>query len=170
MSNPLDNRALDTYRRLLGYVRPYWKLFSLAMLGMIVYALTQPAFAALMKPLLDGSFVRRDPETIKVIPLLIVGLFILRGAAAFFAEFFINWVGRQVIKTLRGEVFHKFLTLPAAYYDRNSSGVLVSKLTYNIEQVADATTRAITTLVQDSLTVIGLVVWMFWINWILSML
>jgi subfamily B ATP-binding cassette protein MsbA len=137
---------------------------------MVVYALTQPAFAALMKPLLDGSFVHHDPTTIRDVPLLIIGLFILRAGAAFVGRFYINWVGRRVIKSMRAEVFHKFLNLPAAYYDRSAGGVLVSKLTYNIEQVADATTKSVTTLVQDGLTVIGLIVWMFWISWILSLM
>ncbi|HET6655152.1 MAG TPA: lipid A export permease/ATP-binding protein MsbA [Gammaproteobacteria bacterium] len=171
MSSPaLDNQASVIYRRLLGYVKPHWRLFGLSMVGMVIYALTQPAFAALMKPLLDGSFVDRDPVSIRRIPLLIVGLFVLRGVATFISKFYINWVGRQVIKSLRREVFHKFLTLPASYYDRSAAGVLVSKLTYNIEQVAEATTKSVTTLVQDSLTVIGLIVWMFWINWILSLM
>ncbi|HET7569475.1 MAG TPA: lipid A export permease/ATP-binding protein MsbA [Gammaproteobacteria bacterium] len=167
---PLDTRSLAIYRRLLGYVRPYWKLFTLAMVGMIVYAFTQPAFAYLMKPLLDGSFVNHDPEAIRAVPLAIVGIFILRGVAAFLSKFYINWVGRRVIKSLRADVFHKFLTLPTAYYDRSAAGVLVSKLTYNIEQVAEATSTAVTTLVQDSLTVIGLLVWMFWVSWKLSLL
>ncbi|HET6724434.1 MAG TPA: lipid A export permease/ATP-binding protein MsbA [Gammaproteobacteria bacterium] len=165
-----DPRAAATYRRLLGYIRPHRKLFALAMAGMIVYALTQPAFAALMKPLTDGSFVRHDREAIRIIPILIVGLFIVRGVGLFVSRFYINWIGRQVIKSMRAEVFHKFLNLPAAYYDRSAAGVLVSKLTYNIEQVAQATTTTVTTLVQDSLTVVGLIVWMFWINWILSLL
>ncbi|HET7371507.1 MAG TPA: ABC transporter transmembrane domain-containing protein, partial [Gammaproteobacteria bacterium] len=169
-SSAVDNRSTAIYRRLLAYVKPHWKLFALSMVGMIIYALTQPAFAALMKPLLDGSFVDHDPVSIRRIPLLIVGLFVLRGVAAFISKFYINWVGRQVIKSLRREVFHKFLTLPASYYDRSAGGVLVSKLTYNIEQVAEATTTSVTTLVQDSLTVIGLIAWMFWINWILSLL
>ncbi|HET8552459.1 MAG TPA: lipid A export permease/ATP-binding protein MsbA [Gammaproteobacteria bacterium] len=167
---PLDTRSLAIYRRLLGYVRPYWKLFTLAMVGMIVYAFTQPAFAYLMKPLLDGSFVHHDPEAIRAVPLAIVGIFILRGVAAFLSKFYINWVGRRVIKSLRADVFHKFLTLPTAYYDRSAAGVLVSKLTYNIEQVAEATSTAVTTLVQDTLTVIGLLVWMFWVSWKLSLL
>ncbi|HET7308064.1 MAG TPA: lipid A export permease/ATP-binding protein MsbA [Gammaproteobacteria bacterium] len=167
---PLDTRSLAIYRRLLAYVRPYWKLFTLAMVGMVVYAFTQPAFAYLMKPLLDGSFVHHDPEAIRAVPLAIVGIFILRGVAAFLSKFYINWVGRRVIKSLRADVFHKFLTLPTAYYDRSAAGVLVSKLTYNIEQVAEATSTAVTTLVQDSLTVIGLLVWMFWVSWKLSLL
>lgn len=165
-----NDQLPSTYARLLSYVKPYWKLFSLAMAGMVVYALTQPAFAYLMKPLLDGSFVNRDPAVIRAVPIAIVVIFLVRGGAAFVSKFYINWIGRRVIKSLRTDVFRKFLTLPAAYYDRSANGVLVSKLTYNIEQVADATSKAVTTIVQDSLTVLGLIAWMFWLSWELSLL
>ena len=164
----LDSSVVRVYRRLLGYVLPFWKIFALAILGMLVYAVTQPAFAALIKPLLDKSFVQHDPRSIRLIPLLVVLLFVLRGLAGFFATYFINWVGRCVIKTLRAQAFAQLLRLPASYYDASSSGMLISKLTYNIEQVAEATTNAITVLIRDGLTIIGLIGLMFYLNWRLS--
>ncbi len=164
----LDSGVFKIYRRLLGYVLPFWKIFALAILGMVVYALTQPAFAALVKPLLDKSFVQHDPQTIRLIPMLVIGLFVLRGLAGFFSTYFINWVGRSVIKSLRGQAFGKLLRLPTRYYDGNSSGMLISKLTYNIEQVAEATTNAITVIIRDGLTVLGLIGLMFYLSWILS--
>ncbi|MHB8424120.1 MAG: lipid A export permease/ATP-binding protein MsbA [Gammaproteobacteria bacterium] len=164
----LDSGVFKIYRRLLGYVLPFWKIFALAILGMVVYALTQPAFAALVKPLLDKSFVQHDAQTIRLIPMLVIGLFVLRGLAGFFSTYFINWVGRSVIKSLRGQAFGKLLRLPTRYYDGNSSGMLISKLTYNIEQVAEATTNAITVIIRDGLTVLGLIGLMFYLSWILS--
>jgi ABC-type multidrug transport system, ATPase and permease components len=164
----LDSGVFKIYRRLLGYVLPFWQIFALAILGMVVYALTQPAFAALVKPLLDKSFVQHDPQTIRLIPMLVIGLFVLRGLAGFFSTYFINWVGRSVIKSLRGQAFGKLLRLPTRYYDGNSSGMLISKLTYNIEQVAEATTNAITVIIRDGLTVLGLIGLMFYLSWILS--
>jgi len=160
--------VLRVYSRLLAYVMPFWKIFSLAIFGMVVYALTQPAFAALIKPLLDNSFVKHDPRTIRLIPLLVIGLFLLRGLAGFFSTYFISWVGRSVIKTLRAQAFGKLLRLPARYYDASSAGMLISKLTYNIEQVAEATTNAITVLIRDGLTIVGLIGLMFYLNWKLS--
>lgn len=165
---PLDRGVIRVYRRLLGYVLPFWKIFALAILGMVVYALTQPAFAKLIQPLLDNSFVRHDPESIHLIPLLVVALFLVRGVAGFFSNYFISWVGRSVIKRLRSEVFDHLLCLPARYYDATSMGMLISKLTYNIEQVAEATTNAITVLIRDGLTILGLVGLMFYLNWKLS--
>ena len=164
----LDGGVLKIYRRLLGYVLPFWQIFTLAILGMVVYALTQPAFAALVKPLLDKSFVQHDPRTIRLIPMLVIGLFVLRGLAGFLATYFISWVGRSVIKSLRGQAFSKLLLLPTRYYDNNSSGMLISKLTYNIEQVAEATTNAITVIIRDGLTILGLIGLMFYLSWILS--
>lgn len=166
----VDSKALGVYRRLLSYVLPHWSVFMFALVGMVVYAATQPAFAALMKPLLDGSFVARDTRTIEIVPLLVVSLFVLRGGAGFLSTYFISWVGRRVIKQLRTEVFGHLLHLPASYYDASSAGMLVSKLTYNIEQVAESTTNAITVLIRDSLTVIGLVGWMFYLNFRLSLI
>ncbi|MGB9428344.1 MAG: lipid A export permease/ATP-binding protein MsbA [Gammaproteobacteria bacterium] len=164
----LDSGVLKIYQRLLGYVLPFWKVFALAILGMVVYALTQPAFAALVKPLLDKSFVQHNLQSIKLIPVLVVGLFVLRGIAGFFATYFISWVGRGVIKTLRGQAFGKLLRLPTRYYDASSSGILISKLTYNIEQVAEATTNTITVIIRDGLTIIGLIALMFYLSWVLS--
>jgi ATP-binding cassette, subfamily B, bacterial MsbA len=164
----VDRKAMRVYRRLLGYVMPFWKVFSLAILGMIIYALTQPAFAALIKPLMDQSFVAHDPRSIRVIPVLVVGLFVLRGLSGFLSAYFISWVGRSVIKTLRTQAFGQLLRLPTRYYDATSSGVLISKLTYNIEQVAEATTNAITVLIRDGLTIIGLIGLMFYLSWKLS--
>lgn len=164
----LDRGVLRVYRRLLGYVAPFWKMFLLAILGMIVYALTQPAFAALIKPLMDQSFVAHDPRSIRLIPALVVALFVLRGAAGFMSAYFISWVGRKVIKTLRAQAFAQLLRLPTRYYDVSSSGMLISKLTYNIEQVAEATTNAITVLIRDGLTIIGLIGLMFYLSWKLS--
>ncbi|HEX5339336.1 MAG TPA: lipid A export permease/ATP-binding protein MsbA [Gammaproteobacteria bacterium] len=165
----MDRSVMRVYRRLLGYVVPFWKTFLLAILGMIVYALTQPAFAALVKPLMDKSFVAHDPRSIRLIPALVIGLFLLRGAAGFLSAYFVSWVGRNVIKTLRAQAFGQLLRLPTRYYDASSSGMLISKLTYNIEQVAEATTNAITVLIRDGLTIVGLVGLMFYLNWKLSL-
>jgi ATP-binding cassette, subfamily B, bacterial MsbA len=164
----LEKGVARVYGRLLAYVLPFWKIFSLAIFGMIIYAVTQPAFAALIKPLLDKSFVQHDPRSIRLIPLLVIALFIVRGLAGFFATYFISWVGRSVIKTLRAQAFGKLLRLPVRYYDASSAGMLISKLTYNIEQVAEATTNAITVLIRDGLTIVGLIGLMFYLNWKLS--
>jgi len=165
----LDDSVVAVYRRLFGYSMEHRGLFLLAIIGMIVYAATETAFAALIKPLLDLSFVERDPEYIRLMPLAILAIFLVRGIASFVSTYFMSAVGRNVIKKLRRQVFDKFLHLPTAYYDQNSSGVLLSKLTFDIEQVAQATSQVITTIVRDTLTIAGLAAYMLWVNVRLSL-
>ncbi len=161
---PGESEAASVYRRLLGYSFQHWPMFLAAIVGMVLYAAIQTGFAAMIKPLLDRGFVNRDPDFIRMLPVIIFGIFAVRGAASFMESFCMEWVGRRVVKTMRHELFAKFLELPTSFYDQTSSGVLLSKLTYNTEQVAQAATRVITTLVRDTLTIIGLLGWMLWIN------
>ncbi len=160
----------EVYLRLLRYARPYWRPFALSLVGMIAYAATEPAFAALMKPLLDGSFVERDSRTIQLMPFVLVGLFLFRGVAGFIDSYFMKWVGRRVVADLRQEMFDHLLRLPARYYDTNSSGHVLAKLTYNVENVANAATNAMTTLVRDGVTVLGLLAYMLYVNAMLALI
>lgn len=157
------------YRRLLVYVIPYKWIFYLAIIGMAFVAMTETGLAALMKPLLDGGFVEKDPEWIKLLPMLFIGLALLRGLGTFIATFLMAWIGRRVVKELREEMFKHILILPTSFYDASSSGRLISKFTFDVEQVAEAATDAITIVIRDSLTVIGLLLWMFYLNWKLSL-
>ena len=158
------------YRRLLTYVRPYWKAFILVILGMVTVAGSEVGFAALIQPLLDGTFVKQDPFWIEVIPLALLGIFLARGVGKFAVIYCMAWVGRHVVKDLRSEMFEHMLVLPARYYDRQASGQLISKLIYDVEQVSDAASNALSILVQDTLTLIGLLGWMFYLNWKLTLL
>ncbi len=157
-------QAAWVYRRLLGYVRPYWRVFALSIGGMLVFAATEPVFAALMKPLIDGSFVERDPEVVRLMPWLLIGLFVVRGIAGFVNTYFLSWVGRRVVTDLRQEMFEHLLLAPARFYDRQSTGQLLAKLTYNVENVATASTSALTTLVRDGFSVLGLMLYLLYLN------
>lgn len=159
----------ETYKRLLSYVKPYRRQFAIAVLGMVGYALTDTAFAALMKPMLDGSFVEQDRSFILFVPLMIVGIFILRGIAGFASTYYMSWIGWRVIKQLRGEIFGKYLTLPTAFYDQASSGELISRITFNSQMVANAASTSLTVMVRDTLTAIGLFALMFYQSWQLSL-
>jgi len=165
-SNPA---ASQTYRRLLGYVRPYKREFLFAIIGMLCYAVTDIAFAALMKPMLDGSFVEQDKQTIILVPVAIILIFIVRGIGGFASTYYMSWVGWQVIKNLRSEVFSKYLSLPTTFYDDASSGELISKITFNSQAVAQAASSTITIVVRDSLTAVGLLALMFYQSWKLSL-
>jgi ABC-type multidrug transport system, ATPase and permease components len=158
------DEARVVYRRLLGYVRPYWRIFALSIAGMLVFAATEPLFAAMMKPLIDGSFVQRDIEVVRLMPWLLVGLFVVRGIAGFVNTYFLSWVGRRVVADLRQEMFEHLLRAPTRFYDTQGSGHILAKLTYNVENVANAATSAVTTLVRDGFTVLGLMAYMLYLN------
>jgi len=160
---PLD-QAGKVYRRLWGYSAAYRAMWVAAILAMAVYAGSQTAFVYITKLVTNQSFVERDLEFVRWMPLLIFGIFAIRGVADYVATYSMSWVGRQVIKRMREEVFGKFLVLPTRFYDQSSSGALLSRLTFNIEQVAQAASQVLTTLFKDTLTIIGLVVYMFWVS------
>ncbi|MCF8015199.1 MAG: lipid A export permease/ATP-binding protein MsbA [Chromatiaceae bacterium] len=156
--------AREVYRRLLGYVRPYWKMFAISIAGMLVFGLTEPLFAAMIKPLLDGSFVERDPNVVRLMPFVLVGIFLVRGMAGFINTYCLKWVGRRVVADLRQQMFDHLLRAPARYYDHHSSGQIVAKFTFNVENVATASTSALTTLVRDGFTALALILYMLYID------
>ncbi|MCW8955699.1 MAG: ABC transporter transmembrane domain-containing protein, partial [Gammaproteobacteria bacterium] len=139
-------------------------VFLLSIFGMVLVALSQPAFAALMEPMLNGGFIDKDPKVIKWIPLAVILVFLVRAFAGFLSEYGMAWIGRRVIMELRGEMFAKLMLLPTHYYDENSTGASISKFTYDVEQLAQATTTAISILVRDVLMVISLIGYMFYLS------
>lgn len=165
---PSDASARLIYGRLMTYVRPYWKMFVLSILGMLVFALTEPLFAAMIKPLLDGSFVDRDPAVVRIMPFVLVGIFLIRGLAGFVNTYCLKWVGRRVVADLRQQMFDHLLRAPARYYDHIGSGQIVAKFTFNVENVAAAATSALTTLVRDGFTALALILYMLYIDAALS--
>ena len=160
----------DLYLRLLCYVRPYSRMFALSILGTTAAAATEPLIPALIQPLLDGSFVAKDPHSIRLMPLLMVAVFIVRGITGFIGTLAMSWIAHQVVTDLRDALFARLLALPTRYFDDHSAGSLLSRLTYDVSQVMTATTQALVTLVKDGLSVIGLLGWMLYLNWKLSLL
>ncbi len=160
----------DLYLRLLRYVRPYRRMFALSILGTTAAAATEPLIPALIQPLLDGSFVAKDPHSIRLMPLLMVAVFIVRGITSFIGTLAMSWIAHQVVTDLRDALFARLLSLPTRYFDDHSAGSLLSRLTYDVSQVMTATTQALVTLVKDGLSVIGLLGWMLYLNWQLSLL
>jgi subfamily B ATP-binding cassette protein MsbA len=158
------------YLRLLKYVAPYWRIFALSLLGMVIVGLTEVALPALMKPLLDGTFVYKDAELMRWMPAVIIALVAVRGSAEYMASYCINWVGNKLVMDLRASMFGKLLGLPTPYYDDHASGNLISKLTYDVTQVTAAATSVLTVIFKDSVSLFGLLIYMSWLNWKLTML
>ncbi len=160
--------GLEVYLRLLSYAAEYWHIFIFAIIGMIIVAMSATAFTALMQPMMDGSFVERDPDTIRWVPPALIGIYFVRAIGAFVSGYGMSLVGRNVIFVLRNEMFAKMVCLPKNFYDLATTGELMAKFTYDVEQVASATTKAITVAIRDSLTIIGLIAWMIYLNALLA--
>ncbi len=164
----LSNTQL--YLRLLSYVKPYWRVFAASIIGTAIAAATEPLLPALLKPMLDGTFVHKDDVVIRWAPVIIVLIFLVRGIAGFVATYAINWVGNKVVMDLRGEMFRKLLTLPTHYYDNHATGNLISKLTFDVTQVTAAATSVVTVSIRDSIIIAGLLGWLIYLNWKLTLL
>ncbi len=162
--------STQLYLRLLGYVKPYWRTFVISIIGMAVTAATEPLLPALLKPMLDGTFVNKDDTVIRYAPLIILLIFFVRGIASFVGTYAIGWVGNKVVMDLRDRQFHKLLTLPARYYDDHATGNLISKIIYDVTQVTAAATNVVTVIVRDSIIIVGLLGWLFYLNWKLTLL
>ncbi len=158
------------YLRLLGYVRLYWRAFAISIVGMAAAAATEPLVPALLKPMLDGTFVYKDDTVIRLAPFFIVAIFLVRGLATFISTYAINWVGNKLVMDLRDEMFGKLLTLPTRYYDDHATGKLLSKLTFDVTQVTAAATTVVTITVRDSIIIVGLLGWLLYLNWKLTLL
>lgn len=158
------------YLRLLSYVKPYWRVFAASVAGTAIAAATEPLLPALLKPMLDGTFVHKDDFVIRWAPLIIILIFLVRGIASFVASYAINWVSNKVVMDLRGEMFRKLLTLPTPYYDNHATGNLISKLTFDVTQVTGAATNVVTVTIRDSIIIIGLLGWLIYLDWKLTLL
>jgi len=159
----------ELYLRLLGHVKPYWRVFLLGILGMVVVAATEPALPALMKPLIEGTFIEKDPVVMQWLPVAMIVLFAVRGLGTYLSAYCINWVGTRLVTDLRNAMFGKLLALPASFYEQQPSGVLISKLTFDVTQVTAAATTALTIVFRDALAIIGLLSYLLWLNWKLTL-
>ena len=166
----MNMTSTQLYFRLLNYVKPYWRVFAISLLGTVIVAATEPLVPALMKPMLDGTFVHKDQSMMKLVPIIILLIFFVRGVAMFISSYAINWVGNKLVMDLRDEMFRKLLSLPTRYYDDHATGNLISKVTFDVTQVTDAATNVVTVVVRDSIVMVGLLGWLFYLNWKLTLL
>ena len=157
------------YRRLLGYVIPFWPLFLVSFVGFLIYAGTQPLIAMLIKHIIDA--LQTDArEGIEYVPVFIVALFAIRGVGAFLGNYFLARVSANVVHVLRCELFNRYTCLPTSYFNENNSGYLISRITHNVGEVTKAITDAVRSLVREGLTAIGLLGYLFYSNWQLSLI
>ena len=158
------------YLRLLGYVKPYWRVFAIAIIATAISAATAPLLPVLLKPWLDGTFVHKDDIVMRWAPILLLLIFFVRGVTSFIGTYAIGWVGGKLVMNLRDEMFRKLLTMPTRFYDDNSTGKLISKITFDVNQVTEAATNTVTTLLKESIVLVGLLGWLLYLNWQLTLL
>jgi ATP-binding cassette, subfamily B, bacterial MsbA len=163
-----NSSGVKAYRSLLSLAFEYKRFFMFAILGMVVFALSDAAFAYLMKPMLDEGFVNRNEFIIKLVPIAIILIFLVRMVAVYVRNYCMDYIGRQVINTLRSQIFEKLLTLTSYEYDEASSGEILTKFSFDIEQVSTSVSSSLTVLIQDSLRILVLLSYMLWLSWQLS--
>lgn len=163
-----SSRAL--YTRLLGYLRPYWKVFALAVLGMVCTAATEPVFPAIMKYLLDNGFKTGDSRLVWLIPLGIVLLFVVRGILSFCTNYLMTWISTRLVIDLRRQLFGKILTMPTQTFHEQSAGKLISRLIYDTDNVNQAATNVLVTAVRESLTAMALLCYLLYLDWKLTLI
>lgn len=161
--------SLQVYLRLLDYVKPHWKIFLLSLLGYLIFAATQPMFAALMKYMVD-ALQTEARSTIYWIPIASIVIVLIRGIGSFLGSYFIALVSNNIVHTLRCQLFNRYTALPSNFFDDNNSGHLISRITFNVQQVTGAATNAIKIIAREGFTVIGLFGYLLYMNWKLSLI
>ena len=162
----------DLYFRLLSYVRPYAGVFALALLAMIGTAATEPLFPALMKPMLDGGFAAGKAASLPpwVFALAIIAIFAVRGVLSLLSSYAMAWVSNRVVLDLRGAMFARLVRMPTQFFDDHTSGALLSRVAYDVAGVTSAATSVLTVVVKDSVTVLALLAWLFYLDWKLTLI
>ena len=162
--------SLVLYRRLFGYLKNYLRIFSLAVLGMVVVAATGPIFAWLLKPLINEGFVEKNLSAMRWVPLAIIGLFILRGIFNFINEYSTSYLSGHLVQQIRREMFAKMLKLPAGYFSQHSSGRIMSRIMNDASQITEAGFNVVTVTAKDGITVVGLLCFLLYLDWQLTII
>lgn len=160
--------SAQIYKRLLTYVKPHRGLFAISIVGFLMYSGTQTLFAALIKHIID-TLQTETREGMNYLPLLFSGLIVVHGIGAYLGNYFLAKVSTNVVHALRCEIFDQYTRLPTTYFDAHNSGYMISRITNNVGQVTQATTDAVRTFVREGFTSIGLLIYLFYSNWMLSL-
>jgi ATP-binding cassette, subfamily B, bacterial MsbA len=156
-------------KRLFGMLGPYRKRLLVALLGMIVTAATEPMFPAVMRLLLDKGFAGKPTFSLWLVPVAIIGIFVLRGISTFTTTYTMTWITSRLLSTLRQKMFNRMLDLPMGFYATHSVGRVINSMMFEVQQVIDMITRIVVPLIRDTLTVLGLLAFLLWLNWRLTL-
>jgi subfamily B ATP-binding cassette protein MsbA len=170
---PKINPGMTTYKRLLRYVARYWVVILISFIGNAIYAISNPLAAKWLGWFIDiygkhEGVVLYGLSLAQLVPLTIIGVFLIRGIGIFLSDYYMAVAARNIVNDLRCEMFAKLVKLPSKYFDKNNSGHIISKVTYNVEQISSAGAGSVETIVRESLTVIALLAAMLSSNWKLA--
>ncbi|EOG1936319.1 lipid A ABC transporter ATP-binding protein/permease MsbA [Vibrio fluvialis] len=169
MSLNSDETTWKTFKRLWTYIRLYKSGLVVAVIALVINAVSDTYMISLLKPLLDEGFGQAESNFLKTLPFIILGLMFLRGLSGFVSSYCLSWVSGNVVMLMRRRIFNQFMHMPVSFFDRESTGGLLSRITYDTEQVAGATSKALVSIVREGASIIGLLVLMFWNSWQLSL-
>jgi subfamily B ATP-binding cassette protein MsbA len=158
-----------TYSGLLRYVKPYRLIFFLALLGAVIDAAMKGFFVWMLSPILEEGFTNQDPQWVNMIPFLVIGIFFIRSIGNYMAAYGFTWVGRKIINDLRWQIFSQYLRLPQRFYDRHTSGGLLSRLIYDIEQMANGVSKNFVLMIREFLSIVFYLAVMFYYSWQLAL-
>ena len=171
MEKSTQKNGWKIYKRLIRIaLRNNSTPVAIAIFGMIITAVSDPALSAIMKPILDGGFIQRDPNVISLLPFGLLAIFIIRSFGIFLTIYFMAKVGRSLVYRLREMMFKNLLDLPVSFYDKTSSGDIMSRISHNVELLSSVAARSLIILIRDTLTIVGLLVWMFYLSWELTLI
>ena len=166
---PTSSNATAVYLRLFQYAWRYKTVFAISIVALVVLSATNTGFLAAIKQVTDEGFVNKEPGKLTWLPLILFGMLALRALAGFISTYAMRWVARRVVENLRLDAFHSLMALPISYYDANSAGIITSKLTFDTEQVAKASTNVAISAVRDTLTIFGMIGYMIYLDWRLTL-
>ena len=171
MEKSTQKNGWKIYKRLIRIaLRNNSTPIAIAIFGMIITAVSDPALSAIMKPILDGGFIQRDPNVISLLPFGLFAIFIIRSFGIFLTIYFMAKVGRSLVFRLREMMFENLLDLPVSFYDKTSSGDIMSRISHNVELLSSVAARGLIILIRDTLTIVGLLSWMFYLSWELTLI
>ena len=169
MSQHTDETTWQTFKRLWTYIRLYKSGLAVAVVALIINAVSDTYMVSLLKPLLDEGFGNAESDFLRILPFIILGMMAIRGLSGFVSSYCLSWVSGNVVMQMRRKIFNQFMHMPVSFFDKESTGGLLSRITYDSEQVAGATSRALVSIVREGASIIGLLTLMFWNSWQLSL-
>ncbi|WP_059020939.1 lipid A ABC transporter ATP-binding protein/permease MsbA [Vibrio coralliirubri] len=169
MSTQTDETTWVTFKRLWTYIRLYKAGLGVAVIALIINAVSDTYMISLLKPLLDEGFGNAESDFLRTLPIIIFAMMFIRGVSGFVSTYCLSWVSGNVVMEIRRKIFSHFMHMPVSFFDKEQTGALLSRITYDSEQVSAATSRALVSIVREGASIIGLLVLMFWNSWQLSL-